>query len=177
MSPDETHTVQVPLQLSHRVTGLAHTSWYQFSTRPGNVCGVGPVGEWSEPVRTHGAPTLTPPTPAVDSTDSSSAVVSWSAATAADIDSPITGYVVVYRTVDWREGDGVHREQWEYGEVPVHTHAMTCAVKGLRHDTQYRFAVRAVNAVGVGPVGDFSAPQWTKGPPTISMVRFILLAR
>ena len=47
----EVHTLQVPLQLSHRVMGLQHTSWYRFCTRPGNPCGIGPTGAWSEPFR------------------------------------------------------------------------------------------------------------------------------
>ena len=123
------------------------------------------------PFRTLGAPTLAPPTPVIESTDASSATVSWSAATAAEIDSPITSYVVVYKTVDCRDGESTPRERWERGEVPAVPDAMSCHVKGLRHDTQYQFAIRAVNAVGAGPAGEYCDPQWTKGPPTIAMVR------
>ena len=54
--------------------------------------------------------------------------------------------------------------------MPVAGSALAFHVKGLRHDTQYQFAIRAVNAVGPGPVGPYCEPQWTKGPPTVALV-------
>ena len=68
-------------------------------------------------VSTLGAPTLTPPMPSIESTDAASAGVSWTAADAAAVDSPITGYIVAYKTVDCVDGENTPRERWERSEV------------------------------------------------------------
>ena len=47
---------------------------------------------------------------------------------------------------------------------------LTFTLTGLCSNTHYTVAVVAVNVVGTGPVGEWSDPHWTLGPPTVRMV-------
>lgn len=132
------------------VTGLASATTYEARVSAINSEGQGP---WSAVVsgRTASAPAAAPSLWRVVS-GVGTLTLSWRAPTGVGTGgSPITGYVVRYRTsgADWA--------QVKLGPVDTYT------LGGLAGDAQYSIEVAAVNAIGTGPAA--TATSTTLGVP------------
>ena len=78
----------------------------------------------------------------------------------------------------WWRGDrnlrGDHAPRRTYRRVPASTR--TAVIRGLQAGTSYRFDVRTVNGVGVGPTTQSNAVTSTPGPVVAAAGRFIPVA-
>jgi Fibronectin type III domain/Neocarzinostatin family len=128
------------------VTGLVNGVAYTFTVAAINAFGTGPESPSSNPVTP--APTAPdPPTILRNATAANqSATISW-LAPASDGGSPIIGYVVTayvgYAPVTWRLFNSTLTTQ---------------TVTGLTNGTQYRFRVRAYNAIGFSDYSKVTNP-------------------
>jgi alpha-tubulin suppressor-like RCC1 family protein len=147
-------TVSAPLT-SATIAGLVNGTAYTFTVVAKNAANQLSVASApSSPVTPLGlpsAPTVLPPT-----AYKAAAVVTW-AAPAATGGTPITGYVVE-----------VFKGTVSTGTIAVAAPTTTLTVTGLTNGSNYRFTVRAVNAVGTGPASAKSVavkPLATLPPP------------
>ena len=137
------------------VTGLTNGTTYTFQVRAVNAVGPGPLSAVSNAVTPVGtviptvpaAPAIGTPTPG-----NAQATVRWAAP--ANGGSPITSYRIQVRT-------GATVVRTITGIAPG---AASSVVTGLTNGTAYNFRVRAVNAIGVGPL---SAASIAVTPATV----------
>lgn len=138
-------------ETSRLVTGLSNGTAYTFQVTAINHAGTGPASASGSatPETVPGEPT------AVQATgDDKFATVTWTAP-ASDGGSPVTGYTVV--TYPGKQS------------MSVAAGATTARIDGLTNGKVYRFAVRAVNALGRGPESPVSndvTPAGLPGAPT-----------
>jgi Ca2+-binding RTX toxin-like protein len=159
----QTITGLAPAATTRTVTGLTNGTAYTFQVRAVNDVGTGPLSAPSAPITPRGAPGA-PGTPTV-TRGNQQLTVSW-AAPASDGGSPITAYEVEVRA------NGVIQSPLLTFPATPRTQTIT----GLINGAQYRFRVRAINAVGTGPFSALSAanvngvPATVPGAPTITSV-------
>jgi chitodextrinase len=141
------------------VTGLTNGTQYQFQVRAVTAAGNSPFSALSNtvtPATVPGAPQILNATPG-----DASATVRWNAP-AGNGGSPITGYEVLVFDDDANVQVGALR--------PAGATATSLVVTGLTNGTQYRFQVRAANAIGTGPFSNLSnnvRPATVPGRPGI----------
>jgi hypothetical protein len=127
------------------ITGLTNGIEHRFRVQAVNAIGTGPSSTVTNAV----TPAVTPPEApiiGVATAGDASATVSWTAPSS-DGGSAITGYIVTAYV----------------GYSPVKTRifqstSTTQTVTGLTNATQYRFRVRAYNAIGPGPFSTVTNP-------------------
>jgi hypothetical protein len=138
------------------VDGLSNGASYQFRVRASNAFGTGPFSGLSNAVTPLAPVAATAPVIGTATAGNASATVSWTAP-ASNGGSPITGY-------DIRVLTGANFNT-EVRVVRVNNGAATSgSVNQLTNGTQYRFQVRAVNAVSPSP---YSAQSNTVTPATV----------
>ena len=148
-APVVTRTGVARTALSGTVTGLVNGTTYTLQVRAVNLFGAGALSAPSNAVTPSGLPGAPSGVTAVRG--DTTVALSWTAP-AGDGGSAVTGYSVVVRI-----GTTVVRTDTLVGT------ATSAAIGGLSNGTAYRFAVRAVNANGSGPLsrpvggGD---PRW-----------------
>ena len=149
-----------PTATSLVVTGLTNGTQYRFQVRALNAVGAGPYSALSNtvtPATVPGAPQIVNPPIA----GNASATVRWNAP-ANNGGSPITGYEVRVFDDDANVQVGALR--------PAGPTATSLVVTGLTNGTQYRFQVRALNAIGASAFSQLSnnvRPATAPGAPVI----------
>ena len=133
---------------AHTVTGLTNGASYRFRVRAVNAVGDGAVSAASD-AATPGTPPPAPGRPAASPGDRS-VTLTWRST--GDGGSPIVKWQYVKK-----EGGGAFETTWT--DVPGSgASTTTYTVPGLTNGTEYRFKVRAVNALGEGAPSPESAP-------------------
>jgi predicted phage tail protein len=128
------------------VTGLTNGTQYRFRVQAVNALGVSGFSKVTNPVIP--MPPVVPgaPTIGLAVAGNAQASVSWTAP-ASDGGSAITGYVVT-----------PYVGYYALPSQAFGSTATTQAITGLTNGTQYRFRVRAVNAVGTGGYSTVTNP-------------------
>jgi hypothetical protein len=142
------------LTASYTVNGLTDGTEYKFEVRAVNAIGSGASSDTTATPATPATPATTPSAPG-DLTASPGAkkvVLAWT--TPSDGGSPITGYEVSYGPVSG------YSAKWD---MISGSDALTASytVNGLTDGTEYKFEVRAVNAIGSGASSDTTATPFT----------------
>ena len=148
---------------SIKVSNLSEGIEYEFRVSAANVAGVGSPSSPSLPATAENPkyPPGPPAFPKVIDTTRSSVELVWGKP-AYDGDSPITGYIVEM---------GSPESPDEFKQASK-THVAKCMVTGLSDGRQYRFGVKAVNAIGESErseVEGFVIPKDILEAPTVEL--------
>jgi predicted phage tail protein len=129
----------------YTLTGLESGTTYYFTVKAINAAGPGDPS--NEAAATPSSTATTPGTPSrvTAAAGRTRVTLTWTAPRC-DGASAITGYNVYVGTTRGGESDT------PVNAVPISAHARHYTVTGLEPGTKYYFRVRAINALGVGPV-------------------------
>jgi hypothetical protein len=131
------------------ITGLTNGTTYTFTVAARNPVGLGPASGASNPV-TPAAPLPTAPTaPTIirnATAGHQSATIAWLAPTS-DGGSPLTGYLVT-----------PYIDLYPLPPITFDATATTQTITGLTNGIEYRFRVRAVNAIGTSGYSKVTNP-------------------
>jgi hypothetical protein len=128
------------------ITGLSDGTEYRFKVAARNAVGVGSFSKVSNPVTPAPAPSV-PDSPKLPkaTAGNAQATVSWNPPSNGC--SPLTGYVIT-----------PYFGYWALPSTTFNSTETTQTVTGLTNGTQYRFRIRAINAIGTGAYSKVTNP-------------------
>lgn len=155
-----TTTSGTPLATTYTITGLTHATLYEIQISSISCSGVGPISSPALYITTASIPPSAPinvATSGCNTGHTNSVILTWTAP-ANDGGSPITNYIVYYRTTS-----PPNSTWYTYNTNSAST---TAIVTPLLPSTSYDFKVAAQNAAGAGIFSSPIVSSSSYNPPT-----------